>query len=158
MAFTIFLSVWIYYTPLFKDANNMYPMSYFVMYALLNSVYAFVFSAMALVKTAFFTQISDPQIGGTYMTLLNTVANIGVHWPTTLILYLIDVFSYKGCVYTEKGVLSSTNYNHKMKFFTLLKSLDENTCSNEYDLKVSSFHFFVLILVNISQNVIFFCK
>jgi hypothetical protein len=91
---------------------------------------------MALVKTAFFTQISDPQIGGTYMTLLNTIANIGVHWPNTLILYLIDVFSYKGCSYSQKQVMESTSYNRKLKFFNILKSLDENTCSNQFDLKV----------------------
>ena len=29
---------------------------------------------------AFFAKVSDPAIGGTYMTLLNTVANLGTKW------------------------------------------------------------------------------
>jgi PAT family acetyl-CoA transporter-like MFS transporter 1 len=29
---------------------------------------------------AFFAKISDPAIGGTYMTLLNTIANLGSKW------------------------------------------------------------------------------
>ena len=30
--------------------------------------------------------MSDPRIGGTYLTLLNTVANLGNQWPGTVVL------------------------------------------------------------------------
>eukprot|EP00899_Mesostigma_viride_P028794 jgi/Mesvir1/909/Mv17471-RA.1 len=40
---------------------------------------------------AFFAAISDPSIGGTYMTLLNTICNLGCKWPTTAALALVDV-------------------------------------------------------------------
>jgi PAT family acetyl-CoA transporter-like MFS transporter 1 len=32
---------------------------------------------MFVSQMAFFAQISDPKIGGTYMTLLNTLGNLG---------------------------------------------------------------------------------
>ena len=134
MAFTIILSIWIYITPWFRNSDDSYPLYYFIFYALVNSVYALVFAAMALVKTAFFTHISDPQIGGTYMTLLNTVANIGVQWPATLVLYLIDVLSSKGCVYTESDII--LNLSRKKKFLDIIKKLEENTCYSEYEVLV----------------------
>ena len=38
---------------------------------------------------AFFAKISDPVVGGTYMTLLNTLTNLGGNWPSTLALWII---------------------------------------------------------------------
>uniref|UniRef100_A0A671M863 Acetyl-coenzyme A transporter 1 n=1 Tax=Sinocyclocheilus anshuiensis TaxID=1608454 RepID=A0A671M863_9TELE len=42
-------------------------------------------------------QVSDPMIGGTYMTLLNTVTNLGGNWPSTLALWLVDPLTFKEC-------------------------------------------------------------
>lgn len=50
-----------------------------------------------LSTTAFYASISDPQIGGTYMTLLNTVANLGSIGSRTGALWLIDFLTYKRC-------------------------------------------------------------
>ncbi|RYG58832.1 hypothetical protein EON64_20890, partial [archaeon] len=36
-----------------------------------------------------FAQVSDPVIGGSYMTLLNTLANLGSKWPAVLALFLL---------------------------------------------------------------------
>lgn len=57
---------------------------------------------------AFNAQVSDPRIGGTYMTLLNTLNNLGGNWPVTLILSVTDWFTYKDCVAkgTKKYALS----------------------------------------------------
>ncbi|KAI2653678.1 Acetyl-coenzyme A transporter 1 [Labeo rohita] len=41
--------------------------------------------------------VSDPVIGGTYMTLLNTVTNLGGNWPSTLALWLVDPLTFKEC-------------------------------------------------------------
>lgn len=38
---------------------------------------------------SFFSKISDPTIGGTYMTLLNTLSNLGAKWPTSMALWLL---------------------------------------------------------------------
>lgn len=37
-------------------------------------------NCMFVAQMAFFSRISDPVIGGTYMTLLNTIANVGGNW------------------------------------------------------------------------------
>lgn len=46
---------------------------------------------------AFHAKVSDPVIGGTYMTLLNTVTNLGGNWPSTLALWLVDPLTSKQC-------------------------------------------------------------
>lgn len=53
--------------------------------------------------TAFHTQIADPVIGGTYMTLLNTMSNLGGTWPKPLVLRGIDALSSASCQITEGG-------------------------------------------------------
>ncbi|KAF8500426.1 acetyl-coenzyme A transporter 1-domain-containing protein [Russula emetica] len=46
---------------------------------------------------AFHAKISDPVIGGTYITLLNTVSNLGSTWPRFFVLRAIDYFSIASC-------------------------------------------------------------
>jgi MFS transporter, PAT family, solute carrier family 33 (acetyl-CoA transportor), member 1 len=74
---TVFLAVWVYLTPSLRDSTGHYSLAYFLVYALINGIYSLIFSSLSLTKTSFFTLISDKKIGGTYMTLLNTVSNIG---------------------------------------------------------------------------------
>lgn len=47
--------------------------------------------------TYFLTQISDARFGGTYMTLLYTLFNLGYKWITTCALALLDVLTFKNC-------------------------------------------------------------
>ncbi|KDN35178.1 hypothetical protein K437DRAFT_82152, partial [Tilletiaria anomala UBC 951] len=47
--------------------------------------------------SAFHTQIADPVIGGTYMTLLNTVSNLGGTWPRFFVLKAVDFFTISKC-------------------------------------------------------------
>lgn len=68
-----------------------------------NYYYAILFSAfliqdivvfvMGMTMWAFHAKISDPLIGGTYMTLLMTLGNIGRKWTSTVALSLVDVLS-----------------------------------------------------------------
>ncbi|CAI8047571.1 Acetyl-coenzyme A transporter 1 [Geodia barretti] len=53
--------------------------------------------SMFVATMAFHAKISDPAIGGTYMTLLNTVSNLAGMWPGTLSLWLVDNVSFKDC-------------------------------------------------------------
>src|SRR5262249_44191383 len=53
---------------------------------------------------AFHAQISDPLVGGTYMTLMNTVSNMGGNWPVTLMLSITDKFTWKECRRTADDV------------------------------------------------------
>ncbi len=43
---------------------------------------------------AFFNRLADPSIGGTYMTMLNTIANLGAAWPNTAALFLIGAMHH----------------------------------------------------------------
>ncbi|EZG67150.1 putative acetyl-coenzyme A transporter [Gregarina niphandrodes] len=45
---------------------------------------------MFVSQMAFFAQVSDVSMGGTYMTFFNTVANLGNKWPSMLMLSLMD--------------------------------------------------------------------
>ncbi|TIB66898.1 hypothetical protein E3P77_01993 [Wallemia ichthyophaga] len=52
---------------------------------------------------AFHTQIADPLIGGTYMTLLNTVSNLGGTWPRYFVLKAVDGLSIATCHVHEEN-------------------------------------------------------
>lgn len=46
---------------------------------------------------AFFARISDPAVGGTYMTFLNTLCNLGGNWPATAALFFVDTLTFRQC-------------------------------------------------------------
>ena len=52
---------------------------------------------MFVTQMAFHARISDPAIGGTYMTLLNTICNLGANWPGTMALWFLDPLTDKSC-------------------------------------------------------------
>ena len=47
---------------------------------------------------ALFNRVADPRIGGTYMTMLNTLANLGGQWPGTLVLATKGAIEASGCL------------------------------------------------------------
>ncbi len=48
-------------------------------------------------QMAFFARVSDPAIGGTAMTLLNTVANLGGKWPNSVVLFAAEGLTRRAC-------------------------------------------------------------
>lgn len=50
------------------------------------AVFSIVESMQFNAQMVFFAQRVDPAIGGTYMTLLNTAANLGGTWPAPIIV------------------------------------------------------------------------
>lgn len=46
---------------------------------------------------AFFSRVSDPSIGGSYMTLLNTIANLGSKWTTSACLFMLPRVTFHAC-------------------------------------------------------------
>ncbi|CAM9338726.1 unnamed protein product, partial [Pylaiella littoralis] len=59
-------------------------------------------NCMFVAQMSFFSRVSDPVIGGTYMTLLNTIANVGGKWPNSLSLYMLERLTFSRCM-TEVG-------------------------------------------------------
>ncbi|ORZ36113.1 MFS general substrate transporter [Catenaria anguillulae PL171] len=56
---------------------------------------------------AFFSTVADPLIGGTYMTLLNTVSNLGGTFPKAFVLEAVDYFTTATCVETGLDCVSA---------------------------------------------------
>ncbi|KAK9763505.1 hypothetical protein K7432_009748 [Basidiobolus ranarum] len=56
--------------------------------------------------SAFITSISDPAIGGTYMTLLNTISNLGGTWPKFFVLEAVDYFTEATCTLPDNTTFS----------------------------------------------------
>ena len=56
---------------------------------------------MFVAPIAFHAKISDPSIGGTYMTLINTITNIGGTWPRTLALAVVDSITWRSCMNSD---------------------------------------------------------
>jgi len=52
---------------------------------------------MYLFTLGFFSRICDKRFGGTYMTMLSTIASFGWVFSNTLALRMIDVLSFSKC-------------------------------------------------------------
>ncbi|CEL99644.1 unnamed protein product [Vitrella brassicaformis CCMP3155] len=73
------------------------PYVFYVFILLVGVLYDAASNCMFVAQMAFFAKISDPSIGGTYMTFLNTIANLGGKWTTTLSLWLMDPLTIRRC-------------------------------------------------------------
>ncbi|EKD16931.1 uncharacterized protein L3040_006217 [Drepanopeziza brunnea f. sp. 'multigermtubi'] len=58
----------------------------------------FTNTVMFVAVSAFHARIADPVIGGTYMTLLATVSNLGGTFPRFFVLKLVDAFTVASCI------------------------------------------------------------
>jgi len=59
---------------------------------------------------SFFAKISDPNIGGTYMTFLNTVSNLGSKWPNSCALWFQPKLTVATCKFVAIGVGGTTSF------------------------------------------------
>jgi len=69
---------------------------------------------MTLTAMTFYASISDPKIGGTNMTLLTTISNLGNVWSKTGALWLIEFLTLKRCS-NDPRKLCSTSNNQKVR-------------------------------------------
>jgi len=77
----------------------------FFVFIVMHTVFSSFTSTVQFVGiSAFHTRISDPLIGGTYMTLLNTFTNMGGTWPKWFVLKGVDLFSVATCHVSEVGM------------------------------------------------------
>ncbi|KAK0156298.1 Acetyl-coenzyme A transporter 1 [Merluccius polli] len=88
------LLVW--WTPSVKQDGG-FPVYYYAIVLLSYALHQVALYSMYVACMAFHAKVSDPLIGGTYMTLLNTVTNLGGNWPSTVSLWLVDPLTSKKC-------------------------------------------------------------
>ncbi|KAK2716881.1 acetyl-coenzyme A transporter 1-like [Artemia franciscana] len=99
--------VWM--TPWFKNKDGNFPSYYYMIIVVSYALHQVAVYSMFVSVMAYFARISDPSVGGTYMTLLNTICNLGGNWPTTLALWLVDYFTRKTCSIDGVGSCINTS-------------------------------------------------
>lgn len=77
------------------DADGHVPFGFLLKQICVMICYSFSSSIMFTAQCGFFANIADETIGGTYLTLLNTVANLGNTWPKWIVLRSIDWLTTK---------------------------------------------------------------
>ena len=88
---------------IYRNPDPMVPV-WFYGFLIFSIVFQNVASnVMFVTQMSFFARVSDPSIGGTYMTLLNTLANLGSKWPTSTSLSLLDFLTTKKCIHLDAG-------------------------------------------------------
>mmetsp|Transcript_18733 Transcript_18733/g.30597 ORF Transcript_18733/g.30597 Transcript_18733/m.30597 type:complete len:515 (+) Transcript_18733:249-1793(+) len=85
------------FAPDFEQHPDAIPWTFFISLVFVVVLHSVVQCAMFVAIMGFFAQVSDPAIGGTYMTLLNTIANLGGKWPNQLVLFLVDHVTLRDC-------------------------------------------------------------
>lgn len=72
--------------------------TWYMLTVILSHVYStFMNTVMFVAVSAFHARIADPAIGGTYMTLLATVSNLGGTFPKFFVLKFVDLFTSATC-------------------------------------------------------------
>lgn len=71
----------------------------------------------------FYANISDPKIGGTNMTLLTTIGNIGLVWSNSGALWLIDFLTFKRCSKVDDALQCSSKTCQNVKNLFKLMNL-----------------------------------
>lgn len=116
--------VFIYYLPFFQDSNGEYGYFFFVSYYFVNLFDRMLGSSIGLAFMSYFSYVSEEKIGGTYITFLTTIMNLGSKWPGTLSLFLINSLTTKDCSIDKENNL---NLNKTMRNLILNS---ENSCSS----------------------------
>jgi MFS transporter, PAT family, solute carrier family 33 (acetyl-CoA transportor), member 1 len=76
-----------------KPSSSSGLMMFWSVIILSTACQAIVNSMQFNAQMSFFAKRVDPAIGGSYMTLLNTAANLGGTWPASFVMWLVGVLS-----------------------------------------------------------------
>lgn len=119
----------------FKNSEGEYDYKFYITCVCVFAINTMVDLTRAVSMTAFIARVSDESIGGTYMTFLTTLANLGGKYPSTLALYMINWFTKKHCSFESLNVLSMSANNSDITYSTRSTILIQNTCSTTYQAK-----------------------
>ncbi|CAG61480.1 uncharacterized protein GVI51_K06655 [Nakaseomyces glabratus] len=81
---------------------------YFLLVIIQHLLGSFMSTVQFVAISAFHSKIADPVLGGTYMTLLNTLSNFGGTWPRLMIMSMINYFTVYSCT-LENGSVAILN-------------------------------------------------
>uniref|UniRef100_T1DP37 Acetyl-coenzyme A transporter 1 n=1 Tax=Crotalus horridus TaxID=35024 RepID=T1DP37_CROHD len=97
LLFGLEFALLVWWTPRVKYEGG-FPIYYYIILLLSYALHQVTVYSIYVAIMSFNAKVSDPLIGGTYMTLLNTVSNLGGNWPATVALWLVDPLTVKQCV------------------------------------------------------------
>ncbi|EDS29690.1 acetyl-coenzyme A transporter 1 [Culex quinquefasciatus] len=89
---TLFAAAVVWFTPAMIYDHHV-PYHYYQILLTNYGLYQIALYSMFVAVMAFLARISDPAVGETYMTLLNTLNNLGRNWPITVVLWMVDVLT-----------------------------------------------------------------
>lgn len=122
--------------PYFTDSNGQISFYLYAIFITNSIIHAGLVDCMFIARVSFFAKVSDPLIGGTYMTMLTTVSNLGYAWTSSLALWMVDVLTWKQCMIPAS--------NNELLFANVtasnpsdISSIMDNTCRKEADQSVS---------------------
>ncbi|QLI71629.1 uncharacterized protein G6M90_00g090350 [Metarhizium brunneum] len=90
----------------------------------------FTNTIMFVAVSAFHAKVSDPVIGGTYMTLLATVSNLGGTFPKYFVLKLVDSFTVATCLPTLNADTSKLKGPVITEAFSCAVQAEKERCEN----------------------------
>jgi len=137
LVFCLAMVLLVFITPNFELEEGGFPPHYYAMVIIILALNRVGIYAMFVAIMAFFARISDPAVGGTYMTFLNTITNLGAMWPSSFTLWFVDFLTWKKCLPELEEELSSpvvsvenhTNATDIMNNFCL-DTLEEESCKS----------------------------
>lgn len=136
MVFSVTAVIIVWLTPLIVE-NGEVPIYYYVMLLVNYGLYQIFLYSMFVAIMAFFAKISDPAVGGTYMTLLNTLCNLGGNWSATAVLWLVEMLTWQKCVGS---------------------SVADNVCANKLEKEVRKYLFYLLKHFFLFQSTVNVCE
>lgn len=147
IVFGIFAAGIVALAPYAIHSNGDVPIYLYILLLVNYSFYQVCLYCMFVAVMAFFAKISDPAVGGTYMTLLNTICNLGGNWPTSIVLWLVDVLTWKQCVVTAQNDHDNLGLN-----------VNNNTCQSKADEEVRIYtnNFKIVYWIEIKIDIFFF--
>ena len=82
---------------MYNPQEKTFPFFYYIIVIAVGAFHQTLVYCCYVSLMAFHAKISDPSIGGTYMTFLNTLTNFGGNWPSFVALWLLDCLTWKKC-------------------------------------------------------------
>ncbi|XP_060866110.1 acetyl-coenzyme A transporter 1-like isoform X2 [Metopolophium dirhodum] len=142
----------IYYTPELIRNNGVIdiPMYYYMILLIIQMIHDIQYNIMIVALVAFYYRISDTRFGGTYLTLLNTLSNLGMLCSKSAAIGLIDVLTFKECSFDSKNNCSTPNVQNMCKS----KGGDCIVIVNGYYVETIAFTIFGIIWYFIFKNIL----
>lgn len=73
----LLMGTWTFFVPFFKGSDGSLPIYFYAICFLFDAINGSLTFSIYVASGSFFAQISDPNVGGTYLTLLKTITNFG---------------------------------------------------------------------------------